>query len=84
MDSLLVEAVAEARTLLSDLRAVPRAADLRVRVELLAQAAAMISLRPAERHDVVRLAKLILDARDEAVALRGGHVLATAMSEMMD
>lgn len=84
MDSLLVEAVAETRALLKDLRAVPRAADLRLRVELLAQAAAMISLRPAQRDDVVRLAKLILDARDEALAMRGRHALSEAMSEMMD
>jgi hypothetical protein len=70
MDSLLVEAIAETRALLKELRADPRAADLRIRVELLAQAAAMISLRPADRQDVVRLAKLVLDAREEAVALR--------------
>ncbi len=84
MDSLLVEAIAETRAQLEDLRGVPRAMDLRIRVELLAQAAAMISLRPADRADVVRLAKLVLDVREEAVAMRARHVLSTAMGEMMD
>lgn len=74
-DSLLVEALGDARMVLDELHDEEALGvkELRARSLLLERAAALQTLRPAARDDVVKLAKLILDLRDEAVELRRRH-----------
>ncbi len=85
MDSVMVEALVEARRILDGVPGASGVASLRARRELLEHAASMIELRGSPREHVVRLTKLILDVRDEAVALERSHVvLADAIGAVMD
>lgn len=75
-DSLLVEALDDTRILLDELDdddgdAATRV--LRERVDILDRASSALELRPARREQVVRLARLALQVRDEAVELRRRH-----------
>ena len=77
-DSLLVEALDDTRILLDELDdddddddAATRV--LRERVNILDRASSALELRPARREQVVRLARLALQVRDEAVELRRRH-----------
>lgn len=71
-DSLITEALGETRFLLEDLDDVDdTAADtLRARVDILERASATLELRPALREDILRIARLAMEVRDDAVALR--------------
>lgn len=71
-DSILVEALGEARAIMEDLRVDDPLAghELRLRAALLERSAAIMKLRPPTRDDVVRLVKLAMELRDDAVALR--------------
>lgn len=71
-DSLLIEALDQARAIVDDLRTEDPLAghELRLRAALLERSAAIMRLRPPTRDDVVRLAKLAMELRDDAVALR--------------
>lgn len=75
-DSILVEALGEARAIMEDLRCGDPLAghELRLRAALLERSAAIMRLRPPSRDDVVRLVKLALELRDDAVALRTAHL----------
>lgn len=84
MDSLLDEALSETHALLRGLDLDPAASELRIRVSLLARAARALSLRAPDREDVVRVARLLLDARDEVVAAHRRQALTHAVAEMMD
>lgn len=85
MDSLLVEALAETRRVLEDLPDMPRTRRLRVRRDALERAAANADLQTAERQGVIRIARLVVDLRDEAVTLRDRRrVVVEAISEAMD
>jgi hypothetical protein len=85
MDSIMIEALVEARRLLDDLPGVPGAHTIRIRRELLEHAASTIELRASPPSHVVRLTKLILDVRDEAVALHRSHkVVVAAIGAAMD
>lgn len=72
-DSLLIEALGETRAIVDDLREEDPLAshELRIRTALLERSAVLMQLRPPARDDVVRLVKLALELRDDAVALRG-------------
>ena len=86
-DSLLVEALADARALLGDLDDDDdvATASLRARVDVLDRAVGALELRPALRESVVCLAKLAIQLRDEAVALRTRHRSVHALvRQMMD
>lgn len=75
-DSLLVEALDDTRVLLDELDdddGDPATRMLRERVDVLDRASAALELRPAPREQVVRLARLALQVRDEAVELRRRH-----------
>lgn len=74
-DSLLVEALDDTRILLDELDDDDDAATrvLRERVNILDRASSALELRPARREQVVRLARLALQVRDEAVELRRRH-----------
>lgn len=74
-DSILVEALGEARAIMEDLRVDDPLAghELRLRAALLERSAAIMRLRPPTRDDVVRLVKLAMELRDDAVALRTAH-----------
>lgn len=72
-DSLLVEALDDTRALLDDLEDDADAEALRERVEVLTRASLAIELRPALRDHIVRLARLAIEVRDHAMALRQRH-----------
>lgn len=74
-DSLLVEALDDTRILLDELDDDDDDATrvLRERVDILDRASSALELRPARREQVVRLARLALQVRDEAVELRRRH-----------
>jgi hypothetical protein len=85
MDSLLVEALVETRRLLDDLGTLSAASPLRLRRDLLERAACGIHLRPTPKAHVIRIAKLVLAVRDEAVSLHHDHrVVVDALTEVMD
>lgn len=74
-DSLLVEALDDTRILLNEIEDddTTAARVLRKRVEILDRASASLQLRPASREQVVLLAKLAMQVRDDAVELRRHH-----------
>ncbi len=81
----MVEALAETRHLLEGMERVAAVRALAKRRDLLERAAASLELRGASREQVVHLARLILDVRDDAVALRRAHdLVAGALAEAMD
>jgi len=74
-DSLLVEALDDTRILLNEIEDddTTAARVLRKRVDILDRASASLQLRPASREQVVLLAKLAMQVRDDAVELRRHH-----------
>lgn len=85
-DSLLVEALGDTRVLLDELDdddSDPATNALRERVEILDRATAALQLRPARREQVIRLAKVALQVRDEAVELRRRHRSVQLMIQRM-
>lgn len=85
MDSVMVEALVEARCALEELVDYREANELRVRRDLLERAACLVDLHEAPRSHVIRLAELILAVRDEAVDLRRRYrTVAKAVAEAMD
>lgn len=86
-DSLLVEALDDTRSLLNDIDDDDGVAarTLRARVDILDRASASLQLRPAGREQVVRLAKLAMQVRDDAVELRRHHrSVQQIIQKMMD
>lgn len=85
MDSLLVEALVDARTALEEVPDAPGAKPLRIRRELLERVASTIPLTTAPPSHVARVVAMILALREEAVSLRGAHsALRSAIHEAMD
>lgn len=68
-DSLLVEALRDSRAALAGVGGLD-ARELLARVSLLEVAAAAVRLEPSSKDELVRLAKVILETREQAVALR--------------
>lgn len=87
-DSLLVEALEDARVLLDELDDDDgdlATRTLRARVDILDRASAALELRPAKREQLLRLAKLAMQVRDDAVDLRVRHrSLHLQIQKMMD
>lgn len=89
-DSLLVEALDDTRVLLDELDDDDDDGDLvtrmlRARVDILDRASAALELRPAGREQILRLAKLAMQVRDEAVELRRRHrAVHLQIQSMMD
>lgn len=69
-DSLLVEALSSCRAVLVDLPDTPATRSLDARVNLLERATLSLDLHPGSRDQIVRLAKAVLDLRDEVVRAR--------------
>lgn len=85
MDSLLVEALVDARNALEEVPDAPGAKPLRLRRELLERVASTIALTSAPPAHVARVVAMILAVREEAVQLRGTHRnLRSAILEAMD
>jgi hypothetical protein len=85
MDSLLVEALAETRRVLDDLHDVPLARRLGRRREALERAASIGRLESFDRAGLIRIARLVVDLRDEAVELQQRRrVVVEALREAMD
>jgi hypothetical protein len=85
MDSLLIEALVDAREALEEVRDAPGARPLRIRRELLEKAAGAIRLTSSPPSHVARVATMILAVRDEALLLRGSQRLVrAAIGEAMD
>jgi len=85
MDSLLVEALVDARNALEEVPDAPGAKPLRLRRELLERVASTIALTTAPPAHVARVVAMILAVREEAVSLRGSHSrLRAAIVETMD
>jgi hypothetical protein len=85
MDSLLVEALVDARDALAEIPHASGAKPLRLRRELLERVASSLALTSAPPAHVARVAAMILQVRDEAVTLRCRHrVLHEAIVEAMD
>lgn len=85
MDSLLIEALVDARNALEDVPDAPGATPLRLRRELLERVATNLPLTTAPPSHVARVVAMILAVRDEAVSLRRSHRLVrTAILEAMD
>lgn len=85
MDSLLVEALVDAREALDEIPEAAAAKPLRIRRELLEKVARSISLTSAPPAHVARVASMILEVREEALSLRGRHrALRDAILEAMD
>ena len=86
-DSLLIEALSNAREVLDELNDEDALGvrELRARARLIERAAALLELRPASREDIVRMAKLTMELRDDAVELRRRHrVVRHELHAMMD
>jgi hypothetical protein len=86
-DSLLVEALDDTRSLLDELEDDDdlAATSLRERVDVLERAQQALELRPASRELVIRLAKLAIAVRDDAVQLRMHHrSVQRLIQKMMD
>jgi hypothetical protein len=86
-DSLLVEALDDTRNLLDEIEDDDGAAarTLRIRVEILDRATASLHLRPTRREQVVRLAQMAMQVRDDAVELRRHHrSVQQIIQKMMD
>ena len=85
MDSLLIEALVDARNALEDVPDAPGATPLRLRRELLERVATNLPLTTAPPSHVARVVAMVLAVRDEAVSLRRSHRLVrTAILEAMD
>ena len=85
MDSLLVEALVEARVALDDVPLTNRSKTLRLRRDLLDRVASSLALTTAPPSHVARVTAMVLEVRDEAVSLRGSHrVVREAILEAMD
>lgn len=85
MDSLLIEALVDARNALEDVPDAPGAKPLRLRRELLERVATNLPLTTAPPSHVARVVAMVLAVRDEAVSLRRSHRLVrTAILEAMD
>lgn len=85
MDSLLVEALVDARNALEEVPDAPGAKPLRLRRELLERVASTIALTTSPPAHVARVVAMILAVREEAVQLRGTHrSLRSAILEAMD
>lgn len=85
MDSVVLEALAEARAALDEMDGVSDARPIRVRREMVECAASRISLLTASPEHVVTIALLALEVRDAANQLRCAHrVIRDALSEAMD
>jgi len=85
MDSLLVEALVDARNALEEVPDAPGAKPLRIRRELLERVASSLPLTTAPPAHVARVVAMILAVREEAVSLRSAHrALRSAVLEAMD
>jgi hypothetical protein len=85
MDSVVFEALAEARAALDELEGVSDAKPLRQRREMVECAASRIDLLTASPKDVVTVALLALEVRDAANELRCAHrAIREALLEAMD
>lgn len=85
MDSLLVEALVDARNALEDVPDAPGAKPLRIRRELLERVASSLPLMTAPPAHVARVVAMVLAVREEAVSLRCAHrMVRTAILEAMD
>jgi hypothetical protein len=85
MDSVVLEALAEARAALDEMGGVSDAQALRVRREMVECAASRIDLLTASPEHVVTVALLALEIRDAADQLRCSHrAIREALLEAMD
>jgi hypothetical protein len=85
MDSLLVEALVDARNALEDVPDAPGAKPLRIRRELLERVASTLPLTTSPPAHVARVVAMILAVREEAVSLRCAHrAVRTAILDAMD
>lgn len=85
MDSLLVEALVDARNALEEVPDAPGAKPLELRRELLERVASNLPLTSAPPSHVARVVAMILAVREEAVSLRCAHrAVRTAIHEAMD
>ena len=85
MDSLLVEALVDARNALEEVYDAPGAKPLRLRRELLERVASTLPLTTSPPSHVARVVAMILAVRDEAESLRCAHrVVRSAIVEAMD
>jgi hypothetical protein len=85
MDSVVLEALAEARAALDEMGGVSDAQPLRQRHEMVECAASRIDLLTASREHVVTVALLALEVRDAANELRRAHrAIKEALLETMD
>jgi hypothetical protein len=85
MDSLLVEALVDAREALEDVPDAPGVKPLRLRRELLERVAGATPLTTSPPNHVARVAAMILEVRKEALSLRNAHlVIRSAILEAMD
>jgi hypothetical protein len=85
MDSVVLEALVEARAALDEMDGVSDAQPLRLRREMVECAASRIDLTTASPEHVVTVALLALEVRDAANQLRCAHrVVTEAVLEAMD
>lgn len=83
-DSLLVEALEQSRIALGSV-AEPESRGLHARLRLLEGVTATLELDPSSMEDVVKVAKLVLDFRDEVFAsCRKSLALREELETMMD
>ncbi len=85
MDSVLVEALVEAREALEEVPLTSPAKTLSLRREMLDKMATSLALTTAPPSHVARIAAMVLAVRDEAVSMREAHrVVRNAILEAMD
>lgn len=85
MDSIVLEALAEARDALEEMDGVSDAHPLRLRREMVEVAASRLDLTTAPPEHVVTVALLAIEVRDAANRLRHVHrVVREALLEVMD
>lgn len=85
MDSLLVEALVDARNALDEVPDAPGAKSLRIRRELLERVASSLPLTTAPPSHIARVVAMILAVREEAVSLCcAQRVVRSAIHEAMD
>jgi hypothetical protein len=85
MDSLIVEALVETTRALEDMQGLATAAKLRERRDALERVASTVELRTTPRDQLLLLTRLVVELRDETLALRNDHrVVREAVADAID